>query len=42
MYSLYLADNEEVIQRHAELSGFPASKITEIGPKIDLTTAERT
>jgi Protein of unknown function (DUF4242) len=40
MYCLYLADDEEVIRRHAELSGFPATKITEIGRQIDPTTAE--
>jgi hypothetical protein len=28
-----------VIQKHAEISGFPASKITEIRKMIDPTTA---
>jgi Protein of unknown function (DUF4242) len=39
MYCLYLATDEALIQRHAELSGFPATKITEIGKRIDPTTA---
>jgi len=41
MFCVYLADNESVIQRHAELSGFPATRITEIGKTIDPTTAKR-
>ena len=39
MYCLYLATDEALIQRHAELSGFPATRITEIGKRIDPTTA---
>lgn len=39
-FCVYLAKDEAVIQRHAELSGFPATKITEIGGTIDPTTAE--
>lgn len=39
MYCVYLAENEAVIQKHAELSGFPATKVTEIGKIIDTTTA---
>jgi len=38
-FCVYLATNEAIIERHAELSGFPASKITEIGKVIDPTTA---
>jgi hypothetical protein len=40
MFCVYLAKDEEIIRRHAELSGFPATKITEIGKVIDPTTAE--
>lgn len=40
MYCMYLAADEALIRRHAELSGFPATKITEIGARIDPTTAE--
>jgi len=38
LYCIYLANDEAVIRKHAELSGFPASKITEIGNIIDPTT----
>ena len=38
-FCVYLAKDEEIIQQHAELSGFPATKVTEIGKKIDPTTA---
>jgi hypothetical protein len=39
MYCMYLASDEEIIHRHAELSGFPATRVTEIGKRIDPTTA---
>ena len=38
-FCVYLADNEDVIRKHSELSGFPANKITEIRKMIDPTTA---
>ena len=38
-FCVYLAEDEKIIHRHAELSGFPATKITEIGKMIDPTTA---
>ena len=38
-YCVYLAQDEEIIRRHAELSGFPANRITQIGKMIDPTTA---
>ncbi len=38
-FCIYLARDEDVIQRHAEISGFPANTITEIGSMIDPTTA---
>ena len=37
-FCVYLARDEAVIHRHAEISGFPASKITEIHKMIDPTT----
>jgi hypothetical protein len=39
MYCMYLAKDEALIHRHAELSGFPATRVTEIGRMIDPTTA---
>ena len=38
-FCVYLARDEDVIRKHAELSGFPANKITEIRRTIDPTTA---
>jgi len=38
-YCVYLAQDEDIIRRHAELSGFPANRITQIGKMIDPTTA---
>ena len=38
MFCVYLATDEQVIQKHAQLSGFPASKVTEISSVIDPTT----
>lgn len=38
-YCIYLADSEEAVQEHARLSGFPASKITEVRTVIDPMTA---
>jgi hypothetical protein len=39
MFCVYLAKDEEVIQKHAKLSGFPATRVTEITSVIDPTTA---
>jgi len=38
-FCVYLAKDEAVIRKHSELSGFPATKITEIKRMIDPTTA---
>jgi hypothetical protein len=37
-FCVYLAENEDVIHEHAKLSGFPASRITEIHRIIDPVT----
>jgi hypothetical protein len=37
-FCIYLAKDEAIIRKHAELSGFPATKITEIRKMIDPTT----
>jgi len=39
MYCMYLAADESLIYKHADLSGFPATKVTEVGKMIDPTTA---
>jgi Protein of unknown function (DUF4242) len=38
-FCVYLAKDEGLIRKHAELSGFPANKITPIKRMIDPTTA---
>jgi len=38
-FCVYLADDEAAIHQHAEISGFPANRITEIGGIIDPSTA---
>ena len=40
MFCVYLGKDEAIIQRHAELSGFPATKVTEVGKVIDTTTGD--
>jgi hypothetical protein len=37
-FCVYLAKDEAIIHKHAELSGFPATKITEVRKMIDPTT----
>lgn len=38
-FCIYLAESEEEIRKHAELSGIPVSKITEVSQIIDPLTA---
>lgn len=38
-FCVYLAKDEAIIRKHAEISGFPASRITEVKKMIDPTTA---
>ena len=37
-FCVYLAKDEAIIRKHAEMSGFPASKVTEVRKVIDPTT----
>jgi hypothetical protein len=37
-FCVYLAKDEAIIRKHAEMSGFPASKVTEVRKMIDPTT----
>jgi len=37
-FCVYLATDEAVIRKHADISGFPATKITEVSKMIDPTT----
>jgi hypothetical protein len=38
-FCVYLAENEAAVHEHAKLSGFPASKVTEVRNVIDPMTA---
>jgi hypothetical protein len=40
-FCVYLAESEELIREHARLSGFPASRITEVSGIIDPTTEQQ-
>jgi len=39
-FCIYLAETERLIEEHAERSGFPATKVTEVRKMIDPVTAE--
>lgn len=39
LFCVYLADDPGTIRKHAEISGFPATKITEVRKRIDPMTA---
>ena len=38
-FCIYLAEDEAAVKEHAKLSGFPATKVTEVRTAIDPTTA---
>lgn len=38
-FCIYLAESEAAVREHAKLSGFPATKITEVRTVIDPMTA---
>jgi hypothetical protein len=39
-FCVYLAKDEAIIKKHADISGFPATKITEVRKMIDPTTEQ--
>jgi hypothetical protein len=39
IFCVYLADNENSVHEHAQLSGFPATKVSEVRSVIDPVTA---
>lgn len=39
IYCVYLATDAALIRKHAEMSGFPANKVTEVKRVIDPSTA---
>ncbi|WP_077048984.1 DUF4242 domain-containing protein [Pseudomonas sp. KK4] len=40
LYCVYIAPSEAQIQEHARLSGFPATRVSQVTSIIDPTTAE--
>ena len=40
LYCVYIAPDEAMIRKHAEMGGFPANVISEVQSIIDPTTAE--
>ena len=40
LFCVYMANDEAIIRRHAEISGFPATRITEIHRVIGPMTAQ--
>ncbi len=40
IFCIYIADNEALIREHAQRSGFPATRVTEVRKMIDPVTAE--
>lgn len=40
IYCVYIAPNEELIRKHAEMGGFPANKISRVSEIIDPVTEE--
>ena len=39
IYCVYMAKDDAVVRKHAEMAGFPANKISEVKRVIDPTTA---
>ena len=40
IYCVYIAPDEAIVRRHAEMGGFPANRISEVRRIIDPTTSE--
>ena len=40
VYCVYIAPNEEMVRKHAQMGGFPANKISKVKSVIDPTTSE--
>ena len=39
VYCVYIAENEDIIRKHAEAGGFPVDRISEVKSIIDPTTS---
>jgi hypothetical protein len=40
IYCVYIAPDEAIVRKHAEMGGFPANKISQVRSVIDPTTSE--
>lgn len=40
IYCVFIAENKELVRKHAEMGGFPANQINEVTSVIDPTAAE--
>lgn len=40
IYCVYIAPDEATVRKHAEMGGFPATKVSAVRAMIDPTTAE--
>jgi hypothetical protein len=40
IYCVYVAPDEDTIRRHAQQSGLPANRISQVRSLVDATTAE--
>lgn len=40
LYCVYIAANEQLVQEHARLGGFPANHVSQVKAIIDPTTSE--
>ena len=40
IYCIYIAPDEAIVRKHAEMGGFPANRISEVRRIIDPTTSE--
>jgi hypothetical protein len=40
IYCVYVAPDEATVRKHAEMGGFPASKVSRVRATIDPTTAD--
>ena len=40
LYCVYIAPDEGLVRKHAEMGGFPANSVSEVRSVIDPTTAE--
>ena len=40
IYCIYIAPDEALVRKHAEMGGFPANRVSEVRTIIDPTTSE--